>query len=97
MRTVEPASADMSLVVDSVVRASAAPASIEVDMISAVFGVTVLEPGVELPVVGLALLAAVAACIVAEVQLPPPTIAAVRGRAVRREAAKDGHVARRQL
>jgi hypothetical protein len=52
---------------------------------------------VKLAIVGLALLAAVAARVVAEVKLPPPAVAGVGGRTMRRETAEDRDVAGRKV
>ena len=46
----------------------------------------------ELPIVSVALLAAVAAGVVAEIELPAPLISAIRTRAVGREAAEERNI-----
>src|SRR5262245_53253802 len=51
----------------------------------------------ELAVVGVALLTAVAAGVVAEIKLPPPAVAEIGRRAVRREAAKHSDVTGGQI
>src|SRR3954466_3497731 len=71
--------------------------SSEIRLGLAVFGVALLQPGVEFRVVLRALLATVAERVVTEIQQPPPLRRAVGRGTVRRVAAEDGHVAGREL
>src|SRR5438046_665084 len=70
--------------------------SLEIRVALAVLGVLLPQPGVELAVVVVALLAAVGVGIVAQVQLPPPAVGQVRVGPVWGEPAEDRHVARLQ-
>src|SRR5262249_55469545 len=69
----------------------------EVDVGLAVLGVLLAEPAEELPVVFLAAVAPVGVGVVTQVEQAAPAPGGVGRRAVRREAAEDGHVARLQL
>src|SRR5262245_8229009 len=69
----------------------------EINARFAVFSIFLDEPLVKLTVMGVTLIAAIAGRAIAAVELAAPTVAIVRTRAVRREAAEYGHGARRKI